>query len=180
LPLIAEDLGLITPDVIQLRDSQNLPGMRILQFAFDGNPQNPHLPQNYVPNTVAYTGTHDNNTTRGWFEELSEQQRQVVSGYLRSVPGETRGIAPALMRLVWSSSAALAIAALQDLLDLDASARMNIPGQAGGNWRWQLTDDLLSPAAFDWLRDLTRDTNRSPVVFAPAKVPEPEEIEVTR
>ena len=68
LPLIAEDLGLITPDVIQLRDSQNLPGMRVLQFAFDGNPQNPHLPRNYVPNTVAYTATHDNDTTRGWFE----------------------------------------------------------------------------------------------------------------
>ena len=161
LPLIAEDLGLITPDVIQLRDSQNLPGMRVLQFAFDGSAQNPHLPQNYVPNTVVYTGTHDNNTTRGWFEALSEPQRQGVWAYLRRAPGESREAAPELMRLAWSSPAALAIAPLQDLLDLDASARMNIPGQPGGNWRWRLTDDQLSPAAFDWLRDLTKQTNRS-------------------
>lgn len=161
LPLIAEDLGLITPDVTQLRDSQNLPGMRVLQFAFDGNPQNPHRPENYVPNTVVYTGTHDNNTTRGWFEGLSESQRQTVAGYLRRQPGESPKVAPDLMRLAWASSAALAIAPLQDLLNLGASARMNVPGQPGGNWRWRFTEDLLSPAACAWLGDLTHGTNRS-------------------
>jgi len=180
LPLIAEDLGLITPDVIQLRDSQNLPGMRVLQFAFDGNPQNPHLPQNYVPNTVAYTATHDNNTTRGWFEALPEQQKQAVWAYLRRVPGESRDAAPELIRLAWSSPSALAIAPVQDLLDLGGDARMNIPGQASGNWRWRITDDVLSPAAFDWLRGLTEETRRSPIDFAAAESTELQSTEVTQ
>jgi 4-alpha-glucanotransferase len=161
LPLIAEDLGLITSDVTQLRDSQNLPGMRVLQFAFDGGPQNPHLPQNYVPNTVVYTGTHDNNTTRGWFETLPDSQRQTLWGYLRRAPGDGGEAAHELIRLAWSSSAALAIAPLQDLLKLDASARMNIPGQPGGNWRWRMTADLPSQAAFAWLQDLTTQVGRS-------------------
>jgi 4-alpha-glucanotransferase len=180
LPLIAEDLGLITPDVIQLRDSQNLPGMRVLQFAFDGNPQNPHLPQNYVPNTVAYTATHDNNTTRGWFEALPEYEKQAFSAYMRRASGESREAAPELMRLAWSSPAALAIAPLQDLLNLGGSARMNTPGQASGNWRWQITDDVLSPAAFDWLRDLTTETNRRPVDFAAVESTALLQTEVTR
>jgi 4-alpha-glucanotransferase len=180
LPLIAEDLGSITPDVIQLRDSQDLPGMRVLQFAFDGNPKNPYLPENYVPNTVAYTGTHDNNTTRGWFEALPEQQKRVFSQYLRRASMESRDAAPELMRLAWSSSAALAIAPLQDLLNLGASARMNTPGQASGNWRWRITDDLLSPAAFGWLRDLTTETKRCPGDYARADFAARQEIEVTR
>jgi len=180
LPLIAEDLGLITPDVIQLRDSQNLPGMRVLQFAFDGNPQNPHLPQNYVPNTVAYTATHDNNTTRGWFDALPEQQKQALSAYVRQVAGESREAAPELLRLAWSSSAALAIAPLQDLLNLGGSARMNTPGQAANNWGWRITDDVLSPGAFDWLRDLTTETERSPGDLARAESAALKEIEVTR
>jgi 4-alpha-glucanotransferase len=160
LPFIAEDLGLITPDVIQLRDSQCLPGMRVLQFAFDGNPRNPHLPENYVPGSVVYTGTHDNNTTRGWFEALSDQQKQTVWAYLRRAPGDSREVAPEMMRLAWTSRAAMAIAPLQDLLDLGASARMNVPGQAAGNWRWRLTDDELTPEMFDWLGNLTTETNR--------------------
>jgi 4-alpha-glucanotransferase len=153
----------ITPDVTALRDSQHLPGMRVLQFGFDGNPENPHLPRNYVHNSVVYTGTHDNNTTRGWFEMLPEQQRQTLWAYLRRPPGEGREAAPELMRLAWSSGAALAIAPVQDLLNLGASARMNVPGQAGGNWRWRLTDNVVSPAAFDWLRKLTKESNRFPV-----------------
>jgi 4-alpha-glucanotransferase len=180
LPFIAEDLGLITPDVTALRDSQNLPGMRVLQFGFDGNPENPHLPRNYVHNTVAYTGTHDNNTTRGWFEMLPEQQKQTLWAYLRRAPGESREVAPELMRLAWLSPAALAIAPLQDLLNLGGSARMNVPGQAGGNWRWRLTDDMLSPSAFDWLGDLTKESNRSPVDSATAELTTLQETEVAR
>src|SRR6476646_2262782 len=135
--------------------------MRVLQFAFDGNPQNPHLPHNYVPNSVAYTATHDNDTTRSWFEALPEQQNQAVSAYVRHVPVGNRDAAPELMRLAWSSSAALAVAPLQDLLNLGGSSRMNTPGQASGNWRWRITnDDVLSPASFDWLRDLTTETKR--------------------
>ncbi|MBV9770913.1 MAG: 4-alpha-glucanotransferase [Bryobacterales bacterium] len=180
LPLIAEDLGLITPDVVQLRDSQNVPGMRVLQFAFDGNPQNPHLPKNYVPNTVAYTGTHDNNTTRGWFETLPEQQKQAFFAYIGQARIESRDAAPELMRLAWSSSAALAIAPLQDLLNLGASERMNIPGQASGNWRWRVTDDALSPAAFDSLLNLTGETNRRPADFPHVGSTKFLETEVTR
>jgi len=174
LPLIAEDLGLITRDVIELRDSQSLPGMRVLQFAFDGNPQNPHLPQNYVPNSVAYTGTHDNNTTRGWFESLPDQQRRALSAYV------SRDAGPELMRLTWSSCAALAIAPLQDLLNLGAGARMNTPGQASGNWRWRIADDLLAPAAFDRLRELTTETSRHPADFAAAEFAAMEQTQVTR
>jgi len=180
LPLIAEDLGVITPDVIRLRDSQDLPGMRVLQFAFDGNPQNPHLPRNYVHNTVAYTATHDNNTTRGWFEALPEQQKQVFSSYVRGVAIENPGAAPELMRLAWSSPAALAMAPLQDLLNLGAGARMNTPGQPSGNWRWRVTHDMLSPAAFDWLLDLTGEANRRPVDFAAVESTSLLETEVTR
>jgi 4-alpha-glucanotransferase len=180
LPFIAEDLGVITPDVIELRDSQNLAGMRVLQFAFDGNSQNPHLPDNYVHNAVAYTGTHDNNTTRGWFDALPEQQRQIFWKYLRREPGESREAAPELMRLAWSSRAALVIAPVQDLLDLGGSARMNIPGQAAGNWRWRMTEDMLAPSALDWLRDLTKEANRSPADAAAAEMTVFKEKEVTR
>ena len=180
LPFIAEDLGLITPDVTALRDSQNLPGMRVLQFGFDGNPENPHLPRNYVHNTVAYTGTHDNNTTRGWFEMLPEQQKQTLWAYLRRAPGESREAAPELMRLAWSSTAALAIAPLQDVLNLGGSARMNVPGQAAGNWRWRLTKDLLSTSAFDWLAELTKNSNRFPGDLGATESPALQETEVTR
>ncbi|MGO9260562.1 MAG: 4-alpha-glucanotransferase [Bryobacteraceae bacterium] len=179
LAFIAEDLGLITPDVIQLRDSQDLPGMRVLQFAFDGDPRNPHLPDNYIPNSVAYTATHDNNTTRGWFDTLPAGRRQSLWAYLRRPPGEAREAAPELMRLAWSSPAALAIAPLQDLLDLGSEARMNVPGQAAGNWRWRLTDDLLSQGPFDWLRELTQASNRL-AHSTPHHSPELQEIEVTR
>jgi 4-alpha-glucanotransferase len=160
LPFIAEDLGLITPDVRALRDQFQLPGMRVLQFAFDGHSDNPYLPNHYVPNTVVYTGTHDNNTTRGWFEELSEDQRQNLWQYLKRPRGKSDEVAPALMQLAWSSSAALALAPLQDLLNLGKDARMNIPGRPDGNWRWRCTEDMLAAPAFQWLADLTANSNR--------------------
>jgi 4-alpha-glucanotransferase len=169
LPFIAEDLGLITPDVTALRDQFHLPGMRILQFAFDGSPDNPYLPRNYVPNTVVYTGTHDNTTTRGWYDELPDTQQQDVWRSLGRSPGaapeKARDAAPevarALMHVAWESAAALAIAPLQDVLNLGNEARMNVPGRAEGNWRWRCTDDMLSPSAFEWLRDLTNMSGRS-------------------
>ena len=159
-PFIAEDLGVITPDVCALRDQFHIPGTRVLQFAFDGNPENPYLPQHYVPNAVAYTGTHDNNTTRGWFEDLADQQRQRVWKYLNRPEGDSREVAPALMEMAWSSAAALAMAPLQDLLNLGSEARMNVPGRAEGNWRWRCTEDMLSAPAFEQLRDLTKTSNR--------------------
>ncbi len=178
LPLIAEDLGVITPDVAALRDRFEVPGTRVLQFAFDGNAANPHLPHNYVDNTVVYTGTHDNNTTRGWFESLPQQQRQALWEYIGRAPGESREAAPELMRMAWSSSAALAIAPLQDVLNLPATARMNVPGQAAGNWRWRSTEDMLTPPAFRSLADLTRASNRSMVKTA--ETIRLQETEVTR
>ncbi len=161
LPLIAEDLGFITPDVRALRDQFKLPGTRVLQFAIDGNADNPHLPVNYPSNTVVYTGTHDNNTTRGWFEELAEDQRQKVWQILGRPPGPSTDAPTELMRLAWFSPAALAMAPLQDLLRLGSEARMNVPGRAQDNWQWRCTDEMLADADFPWLRDLTRNSRRS-------------------
>ena len=157
-------LGLITPNVHALRDKFDIPGTRVLQFAFDGRRDNPYLPDNFVPNTVVYTATHDNATTREWYEDLNQDQRHNVWRYLGRAPGESAEVAPALMRLAWSSVAALAIAPLQDLLDLGRGNRMNVPGQGGGNWRWRVTDDAMSPQAFEWLRDLTQQSKRCNVV----------------
>jgi 4-alpha-glucanotransferase len=162
LPFIAEDLGMITPDVYALRDNFKLPGMRILQFAFDGDARNPYLPGNYVSNTVVYTGTHDNPTTRNWFEELPDRERQIFWRCLGRSGGESREAAPALMGLAWSSVAALSIAPLQDLLNLGREARMNVPGRADGNWAWRCSEDRMRDPAFEWLRDLAKGSNRFP------------------
>lgn len=161
LPFIAEDLGLITPDVRTLRDQFQVPGTRVLQFAFDGHSDNPYLPENFVPNTVVYTGTHDNATTRQWYEELPEEQRRTFWGYLKRAPGDSAEGAPALMRVAWSSMAALAIAPLQDLLNLGRGSRMNMPGRPSGNWNWRCTEDMLSLRAFIGLGELTGSCRRS-------------------
>jgi len=161
LPFIAEDLGMITADVQALRDQFRLPGMRVLQFAFDGHADNPYLPHNFVHDTVAYTGTHDNATTRQWYEELPEYQRQNFWNYLKRAQETSADAAAELMRLAWSSPAALAIAPLQDLLNLGSEARMNVPGRADGNWRWRVREDMLSSQAFHWLQDLTESSKRS-------------------
>jgi 4-alpha-glucanotransferase len=166
LPFIAEDLGLITPDVGALRDQFRVPGTRVLQFAFDGHPDNPYLPDNYIPNTVVYTGTHDNPTSREWYEELPDNQRRIFWSYLKRAEGHNSDAAPALMQLAWSSAAALAIAPLQDVLNLGAEARMNVPGRAAGNWRWRCPEDMLSAPEIEWLRDLTKTSNRSGVFCA--------------
>jgi 4-alpha-glucanotransferase len=164
LPFIAEDLGTITPDVQMLRDQFEVPGTRILQFAFDGHADNPYLPHNYVPNTVVYTGTHDNATTRQWYEELPELQRRNLWSYLKRQPGDSRDAAPALISLAWSSAAALAITPLQDLLNLGGTTRMNVPGRADGNWRWRYTEDELSPQSLSWLYELTKTSSRLPAL----------------
>jgi 4-alpha-glucanotransferase len=161
LPFIAEDLGEITPDVYVLRDRFNVPGTRVLQFAFDGHADNPHLPGNYVANSVVYTGTHDNATTREWYEDLPEDQRKNLWSCMKRSGGDSSEAAPALISLAWSSIAALAIAPLQDVLNLGHEARMNVPGSAEGNWRWRCTEQMLSDSAFEWLRALTTSSNRS-------------------
>jgi 4-alpha-glucanotransferase len=173
LPFIAEDLGFITPDVHALREQFQLPGTRVLQFAFDGRPDNPYLPNNFVSNTVAYTGTHDNAPTREWYEQLPEYQRQNFWNYLKRAAGPSDDAAPSLVNLAWSSIAALTVAPLQDLLNLGAESRMNIPGRASGNWRWRCPDDMELSPAFRWLRELTELAKR----VAPEKINQPTKLE---
>jgi len=161
LPFIAEDLGVITPDVTQLRDEFRIPGTRVLQFAFDGDTRNVHLPKNYSNNTAVYTGTHDNSTTREWVENLPERDRQYLWNFVGRRRGDTCDAAPELISLAWSSRAALAIAPLQDVLNLGREGRMNIPGVAKGNWRWRATRHMFSQRNFQWLKDLTQISSRS-------------------
>ena len=161
LRFIVEDLGIITPDVRSLRDQFQLPGTRVLQFAFDGHTDNPYLPDNFLSNTVVYTGTHDNAPTREWYAELPDYQRQNFWNYLKRVPGGDPDAAPALLELAWSSKAALAIAPLQDVLNLGPESRMNVPGRAAGNWGWRCREDMLSQSTFEWLRNLTETSKRA-------------------
>jgi 4-alpha-glucanotransferase len=134
LPFIAEDLGIITDEVIALRDRYGFPGTKVLQFAFDGNPDNPHLPYNIFSNSVVYTGTHDNDTTVGWLNTLSGVERRRVDAYIAS--GNTSGTED-LIRLAYSTTANLSIIPMQDVLGLDSRSRMNVPGRAEGNWNWR-------------------------------------------
>ena len=150
LPIIAEDLGEITPDVIALRDRFDLPGMKILQFGFSG-PDNAFLPHNYPMNCVVYTGTHDTDTTRGWFESAPDGEREFALRYLRSSPG---AFVWDLIHAGWSSVASFAVAPLQDFLDLGTGARMNYPGKLGGNWTWRMAPDALSDDLAHHILDL--------------------------
>ena len=161
LPFVAEDLGLITKDVSLLRDQFQVPGTRILQFAFDGHADNPYLPHNFVSNTVAYTGTHDNPPTRQWYEQLPDSQKEILWSYINRRLVNSAEAAPALIELAWSSIAALTIVPLQDVLDLGVGTRMNVPGRVDGNWRWRFTEEaMLSTTAFEWLCELTERANR--------------------
>jgi 4-alpha-glucanotransferase len=153
LPLIAEDLGVITEPVVRLRDELGLPGMHVLQFGFDDDPNNPHRPQAHRENGVVYTGTHDNDTARGWWDSLSRDER------------ERTGLDPAdpawsLLELAWSSPARLAIVPAQDLLGLGSEARMNVPGRERGNWRWRLDDGRLTEDLAARLRASTEAARR--------------------
>jgi 4-alpha-glucanotransferase len=160
LPLLAEDLGVITPAVTALRDQFQLPGMRVLQFAFNGEPNNPHLPHHCVHNGVIYTGTHDNDTTRGWYDTLPDPERRNLWNVLQRPPGAPHEAVWELIRLAWSSSAALAITPFQDLLGLGSAARMNIPGRADGQWRWRCPEQALTDPAWLRLHELTRSSSR--------------------
>ena len=153
LPLAAEDLGLITPEVYELRDKFGLPGMIIMQFAFDGGPDNPYLPHNHKKSCVAYTGTHDNDTTLAWFEALpAESQLQVVE-YL-GYPQEP--MPWPLLRAVLASVSQLAIIPMQDILELGRGQRMNTPGTTAGNWGWKFTWEQVAPGLGERLRRMTR------------------------
>jgi 4-alpha-glucanotransferase len=139
IPLVAEDLGIITDDVRALRDAFALPGMAVLQFAFDGDPKNPHLPQSQVQNSVVYTGTHDNDTTAGWWSGLDGNARATVQRML-GLHGEPK-VPDSLVDAAYDAPAQLAVLPLQDLLALGADSRMNAPGTTAGNWRWRFSWD---------------------------------------
>lgn len=153
LPLVAEDLGLITPDVEELRDRYRFPGMKILQFAFDSGAGNPYLPHNYCHDCVVYTGTHDNDTSIGWFSSLAAQQKKKVLAYTGTAGTD---IAWEMIRLALSSVADMAILPLQDVLRLDGSARMNLPGTPQGNWSWRFAGDQLTDKGAHALADLVK------------------------
>ena len=151
LPVIAEDLGTITPDVVELQQRFELPGMKVLQFAFDGSASNPYLPHNHLINSVVYTGTHDNDTSCGWFNSLDSGVRQRVLDYL----GQPSEHMPwPLVRAALASVAQLAIIPMQDLLGLDSEARMNRPGTVGENWAWRFDWSQVDPGLVSQLRHL--------------------------
>ena len=149
LPIIAEDLGVITPDVVELREGFDLPGMKILQFGFSGA-DNPFLPHNYPAHCVAYTGTHDNDTALGWFNTAPKDERKFALRYLNS---DGSDFAWDLIRGVWSSVAVYAVAPMQDMLNLGTEARMNYPSRLGGNWEWRMAEEDTSEALAEKLRE---------------------------
>jgi 4-alpha-glucanotransferase len=160
LPIIAEDLGVITPEVEALRDRFEFPGMKILQFAFGAGPGDPFLPFNYVRNCVVYTGTHDNDTTVGWFNQLQNYERDEVLRYLGCI--DPQGIHWSLIRMGWFSIANLAIVPFQDLLGLATDARMNFPGKSEGNWGWRYRREALNWEVRDRLKTMTYICGRAP------------------
>jgi 4-alpha-glucanotransferase len=150
LPILAEDLGVITPDVVALRDKFSLPGMKILQFAFSG-PENPFLPHSYPPTCVVYTGTHDNDTSRGWYESAPELEKDFARRYLQ-VDGTH--FTWDLICAAWSSVAVFALAPLQDFLELGSEGRMNYPSRLGGNWEWRTSAQALSEELVARIKEL--------------------------
>jgi 4-alpha-glucanotransferase len=160
LPIIAEDLGVITPEVVALRDRYEFPGMKILQFAFGAGPGDPFLPFNYDRNCVVYTGTHDNDTTVGWFNQLSNYERDEVLRYFGCI--DPQGIHWSLIRMGWMSIANMAIVPYQDLLGLDTDARMNFPGKPEGNWGWRYRPEALNREVGDRLKTMTYISGRAP------------------
>jgi 4-alpha-glucanotransferase len=145
LPLVAEDLGVITPAVSALRDELGFPGMRVLQFAFDGDETNPHRPENHPENAVVYTGTHDNDTTLGWWEKASAAQRKATGV-------DPRDPVWGMVDLAMSSRARLKIIPMQDVLALGSEARMNTPGRVAGNWTWRMDERYLTTALAERLK----------------------------
>jgi len=160
LPIIAEDLGVITPEVEALRDQFGFPGMKILHFAFGGGSDNPYLPFNLERNCLIYTGTHDNNTTIGWFNQIPDYERENAIRYLGGLSEE--GINWDLIRLAYSSVANLAMIPFQDFLDLGTEAQMNRPSTSEGNWKWRYRAEMLSDQLRDRIRTLIYTYGRTP------------------
>lgn len=161
LPIIAEDLGIITSDVVELRDRFGLPGMRILQFAFAEDESNHFLPHNYVANTVAYTGTHDNDTSLGWWNSISPKEKTFAQNYLGSEGSEGKDIHLDMIRAVSASKANTVIYPMQDVLGLPSDHRMNFPGQPIGNWEWRFSWNQVKPEQALTLAKISMDSGRT-------------------
>lgn len=159
LPIIAEDLGVITPGVEELRDAFAFPGMKVLQFAFGGERNNLFLPHMYTQNSVVYTGTHDNDTTLGWYNSASYEEQDHLRRYLSS---DGHDVVWDLIRAAFRSVADMAIVPVQDLLKLDTEARMNYPGRPGGNWQWRYLEAQLDDGVAWRLRELAELYGRLP------------------
>ena len=168
ITLIAEDLGIITEEVEALRERYHLPGMKILQFAFSGAEDNPYLPQNIEIDSVVYTGTHDNNTTVGWYESLDDHTRELVHAYLRDIHSQDHQVhmPQDLIELALSTQAYLAIIPMQDLLALDGSNRMNTPGTASGNWGWRFDWSQLTTEQEEFFAGVVERTGRKNIQTA--------------
>ncbi len=151
LPIIAEDLGVITPDVVELRETYNLPGMRIFQFAFDSDPGDPFLPHHYPAHCVVYTGTHDNDTALGWYERVPEKDKAFYRQYMDR---DASHVSWDMIRGVWSSVAVFGLAPMQDFLSLGNEARMNYPGNPSGNWMWRMPSHAQTPELQEKIREL--------------------------
>jgi 4-alpha-glucanotransferase len=155
--IIAEDLGVITDEVERLRDDFNLPGMKILQFAFTSDASNENLPHNYSSNFVVYTGTHDNDTTLGWFKSIEKPERKMLRKYLS---GNGKELVREMIEYAWGSAARMAVIPMQDLLGLDSEARMNTPGTASGNWHWRFAWPQVRNNHMVFLKKITGKYNR--------------------
>ncbi len=173
LPIVAEDLGVITPDVVALRDTCGFPGMRILQFAFGADGHHEFLPQNYTPATVAYTGTHDNETVHGWWHSAPERERVFAASYLATTEQDLHW---AMIRAACNSVAHMAVFPLQDVLGLDGTHRMNLPGSTEGNWAWRFDWSMIGTEPGRVLGLITAASGRGPLELlhlpGPAYVPE--------
>jgi len=173
LPLIAEDLGFITPEVVELRRRLGLPGMEVLQFLWNYDDDRFVPPDRFDPDTVVYTGTHDNNTTRGWFEEVAQREPRILERLRRYTRAEAHSIAWDLIEVAWRSTAAVAIAPLQDVLSLGPEARMNKPGtqqREHPNWSWRVAPGALTAELAGRLAALTEQTGRGPVTLGHARL----------
>ena len=159
LPFLAEDLGLIDQPVEELRDRFDFPGMKILQFAFGGDQTNPYLPFNVSPNFVIYTGTHDNDTTLGWFSQASAYEKQRLTDYVGAL--NPTNVHWAMIRLAMASRANQAVTPLQDLMGLGGDARMNTPGVGEGNWTWRYSESMLTPVICERLKQMSELYGRS-------------------
>ena len=169
LPIIAEDLGVITPDVVSIREAYQLPGMKIMQFAFAGGPGDPFLPHHFTENCVVYTGTHDNDTVRGWYERVPEEEKAFYRRYLHR---DGSNVSWDLIWACWGSVAVFSLAPLQDFLRLGNEARMNYPGNPSGNWTWRMPEGCLDESLEEQVQEINylygRDNAAEEVETEPA------------